>query len=75
MQTEDEENLVPSPERLIEDELPPCGRCGGSVFFLGHESPDYWIKSWKAWFKCLACGYVFSEKRKQPLRILFSTKK
>jgi hypothetical protein len=51
------------------DNLPRC-KCGGPVLFCGHETPDHWIKHYKAWFKCLACGLLFSENLDRPLRIL-----
>jgi hypothetical protein len=77
MQTTDQENDEcegGSGECILLDELPKC-KCGGEVLYLGQESPDNWIKYWKAWFKCLICGTMFSERHEKPLRFLFSTKK
>jgi len=55
----------------IGDRFPRCECCGGYVSFIGNESPDDWIRYWKAWFKCKGCGIIFYEKRIEALNIIY----
>jgi hypothetical protein len=52
----------------------PLPKCCGHITFLGNESPDgKWIKQYKAWFKCMGCNRVFSEKRAERFDSMFSS--
>lgn len=54
----------------VYEDLPDCPTCGAPLLFCYNETPDYWIKNYKAWFKCQSCGRMISKKRDRPFRIL-----